>query len=149
MKCTATRGGTPGGWTWGKAGLLLRGSRRGDSVRVEWLLRFYEDHAFPTGFVGGEHRSRVLQAGLEKFRCERVRAAEDALRGPCRLLERRHGLADIVECGAGVLVERLCVSASKKPSRCCAELCPWHNAFSEPLNWTIHAPWYHEDSESE
>ena len=40
-------------------------------------------------------------------RCERVRTAKNAPRGPCRLLERIHGLAEIVERGAGVLVERL------------------------------------------
>ena len=36
----------------------------------------------------------------------RVRAAENAPRGPFCLLERRHGLAEIVERGAGVLVKR-------------------------------------------
>ena len=40
---------------------------------------------------------------------ERMRAAEHALRGPFNLLERRHGLAEIVERGAGVHVERRCV----------------------------------------
>ena len=38
------------------------------------------------------------------FRRERVRAAEDASRDPFRFLERRHGLAEIVERGAGVPV---------------------------------------------
>tara|TARA_B100001769_G_scaffold255634_1_gene232293 strand:+ start:194 stop:466 length:273 start_codon:yes stop_codon:yes gene_type:complete len=37
---------------------------------------------------------------------ERVRATEHAPRGPFRVLERRHGLAAIVERGGGVLVER-------------------------------------------
>ena len=37
----------------------------------------------------------------------RVRAAEDAPRGPFRVLERRHGLAEIVERGVGVCVERV------------------------------------------
>ena len=36
--------------------------------------------------------------------CGRVRAAEDAPRDPFRLLERRHGLAQIVERGIVVLV---------------------------------------------
>ena len=36
---------------------------------------------------------------------ERMRAAEHASRGPCRLLERRHGLSEIVERGAIVSVE--------------------------------------------
>ena len=38
--------------------------------------------------------------------CGRVRATEHAPRNPCRILERRHSLADIVERGTGVLVER-------------------------------------------
>ena len=40
-------------------------------------------------------------------RCGRVRATEHAPRDPCRVLERRHGLAEIVERGVGVIVERL------------------------------------------
>ena len=39
--------------------------------------------------------SRVSQIEL-KFFCERIRAAEDAPRNPCRLLERRHGLAALL-----------------------------------------------------
>ena len=38
--------------------------------------------------------------------CERVLAAKHAARDLCRVLERRHGLAEIVERGAGVLAER-------------------------------------------
>ena len=38
-----------------------------------------------------------------------MRAAEHAPRGPFNLLERTHCLAEIVECGAGVPVERLVV----------------------------------------
>ena len=36
-----------------------------------------------------------------------MRATEHAPRGPCQFPERLHGLAEIVERGAGVLVERL------------------------------------------
>ena len=36
-----------------------------------------------------------------------MRGAEHAPRDPCRLIERRHGLADIVERGVGVQAERL------------------------------------------
>ena len=43
--------------------------------------------------------------------CDRVRATKHAPRDPSRVLERRHGFADIVECGAGVVVERLRVVA--------------------------------------
>ena len=39
----------------------------------------------------------------------RVRAAKHASRGSCRLLERRHGVAEVVERGGLVRVERLCV----------------------------------------
>ena len=46
-----------------------------------------------------------MQVALE-FRCERVRATKHASRGPCRLLERRHGLAEIVERAGWVVVER-------------------------------------------
>ena len=42
--------------------------------------------------------------------CGRMRATEHAPRGPFYLLERRHGLAEIVERGGGVLVERLRVN---------------------------------------
>ena len=58
------------------------------------------------GLLGGAERgSRVLQGSLNSF-CDRVRAAEHAPRDPFRVLERRHGLADIVERGVGVIVER-------------------------------------------
>jgi hypothetical protein len=43
--------------------------------------------------------SRVAQIALN-IHCDRVRAAEHAPRGPYRILERRQGLADIVERGA-------------------------------------------------
>ena len=55
--------------------------------------------------AGGEGRSRVLQIEHNVF-CGRVRRSEHAPRNPCRVLERCHGLAEIVERGAGVLVER-------------------------------------------
>ena len=35
-----------------------------------------------------------------------MRAAEHASRGPFQLLERRHGLSEIVERGAGASIER-------------------------------------------
>ena len=52
-----------------------------------------------------ELRSHCFKALLHGS-CEWVRAAKDAPRCPFRPLERRHGLADIVERGAGVIVER-------------------------------------------
>ena len=56
-------------------------------------------------FAGVERLARVLQSPLN-FRRERVCTAKHAPRDPCRVLDRRHGLADIVERGAIVLVER-------------------------------------------
>ena len=55
--------------------------------------------------AGVERGSRVSQMELNR-RCERVRATEHAPRDPFRGLERRYCLAEIVECGAGVPVER-------------------------------------------
>jgi len=46
-------------------------------------------------FAGAERGSRVLQAELSLFR-ERMRGAENAPRDRVRVLERRHGLAEIV-----------------------------------------------------
>ena len=61
---------------------------------------------FYTGFAGAERGSRLSQAVLNT-RGERVRATEHAPRDPLYLLERRHGLAEIVERGGGVLEERI------------------------------------------
>ena len=79
------------------AGVSLRPSRRGStspprrpSSRVFSLRPFAADRDQPSG---------------------RMRAAEHAPRGLCRLLERRHGLAEVVERGAGVQVERPRVSS--------------------------------------
>ena len=47
-----------------------------------------------------------------------MRAAEHAPRGPLRLLQRRHGLADIVECGARVQPERDRVWSYDDPAEC-------------------------------
>ena len=59
--------------------------------------------------AGGERGSRLSQAELGAP-CERVRATENASRGPFNLFELRHGLAEIVERGPGVVVERLRVN---------------------------------------
>ena len=49
--------------------------------------------------AGVELGSRVLHVGLNP-NCDRVRPAKNAPRDRCRLLEHRHGLAEIVErCG--------------------------------------------------
>ena len=55
-------------------------------------------------FAGAERRSRVSQMFLTR-RCERVRATEHAPHGPSRVLERIHGLAEIVKRGLVVVVE--------------------------------------------
>ena len=57
-------------------------------------------------FAGAELGSRVLQGSLNP-RCVRVRATKHAPRDAVRVLERTHGLAEIVERGAFVIVERL------------------------------------------
>ena len=67
-------------------------------------------------FAGAERGSRPSQSSLHPF-CLRVRAAEHAPRGPCRLLERRQGLAEIVECGTVVPAERLRVCPSYNAER--------------------------------
>ena len=51
--------------------------------------------------AGAEYGSRLSQIVLN-CRCLRVRAAEHAPRNRLDVLERSHGLADIVERGAGV-----------------------------------------------
>ena len=57
------------------------------------------------GVVAGVERgSRDLQIRLN-LQYERVRSTEYAPRGPFHVLERRHGLAEIVERGAVVFVE--------------------------------------------
>ena len=62
------------------------------------------------GLLGGaEGGSRLWYVALNPL-CDRVRAAEHASRGPFRVLERRHGLVEIVERGGGVVVERLRVN---------------------------------------
>ena len=58
-----------------------------------------------TRLAGAEHGSRVSQMIIYPRR-GRVRATEHAPRDPFRLLERRHGLSEIVERGIGVQVER-------------------------------------------
>ena len=60
----------------------------------------------PRRLAGAEQGSGVSEVFLNP-RCGRVRAAKYAPRSPCHVLERCHGLADIVERGAVVVVERL------------------------------------------
>ena len=60
-------------------------------------------------FAGAERGSRLSQEVPTKSCCERVRSTKGAPRNPFGVLEGRHGLAEISERGAGVLVERPCV----------------------------------------
>jgi hypothetical protein len=48
-----------------------------------------------------EHGLRFFQLGLD-FCCDWMRTAENAPRGLFRVLKRRHGLTEIVDCGAVV-----------------------------------------------
>ena len=54
-------------------------------------------------FAGAELCSHFAQIAPDAF-CSRVRATEHASRDPFNVLERRHGLAEIVERGVGVVV---------------------------------------------
>ena len=56
-----------------------------------------------------ELRSRLPHIVLNPL-CEWMRATEHAPRDPCRILERRYGLAEIIERGAVDLAERLRVN---------------------------------------
>ena len=56
-------------------------------------------------FAGAEGYSRAASQCLLNLHCDRVRATEHAPRDPFYFLERRHGLAEIVERGAVVFVE--------------------------------------------
>ena len=63
-------------------------------------------------FACVENFSRVSQVALN-IQYERVRSAVQAPRGPLRVLERRHGLAEIVERGAVVEEERQWTSRAR------------------------------------
>ena len=66
-------------------------------------------------FVGAENGSRHSQIRLN-LSGKRMCAAKHAPRSPFHLLVRRHGLAEIVERSAGVLVERPRVNAPGRAS---------------------------------
>ena len=57
-------------------------------------------------FAGGERGSHLLQVVFNTT-YNRMLATKHAPGGAFRILERLHGLADIVESGAAVLVDRL------------------------------------------
>ena len=61
--------------------------------------------------AGTQRGSRFSQSFLNPSR-GRVRAAEHAPRGPCRLFKRRHSSAEIVERGAGVKTDRRRITKS-------------------------------------
>ena len=60
-------------------------------------------------FAGAECDSSLAQIPLN-LHCERVHATENAPRDPFSVLERRHGLAEIVERCGEVVTERYRVS---------------------------------------
>ena len=111
-----------------KAAAVVRTDAAVNKLFTELAERYKER---PGGFT------RVLQIGLNRT-CHRMRASEHAPRGRHHILERRHGLAQIVERGGAVLVERLRVSpphpehdlttisenASPPPFYCFAQQCP-------------------------
>ena len=55
--------------------------------------------------AGAERGSRVSHFVLN-YLCDRVRATKNSPRDPFRVFERRHGLAEVVERGGVVSVER-------------------------------------------
>ena len=63
--------------------------------------------------AGAEGGLNFLQVNAQS-QGARVRAAEHASRGPLRVLERRYGLAEIVERGVVVFVERLHVTPTNR-----------------------------------
>jgi len=65
--------------------------------------------------AGAKRGSRVSQIVLNPL-CGWVRAAEHAPRNLFYVLERRHGLAEIVERGGGVLARFLSSDAPKRRS---------------------------------
>jgi len=64
-------------------------------------------------FAGAERCSRT-SCGFLTARCDWVRASEHAPGDPFRIFERRHGLAEIVERGVGVQVERHRVNSPRR-----------------------------------
>ena len=60
---------------------------------------------FAGASAGAERGSRLSQVNFDPH-CDRVRAAKHATCDPPRILERRHGLAEIVERGTSVVAER-------------------------------------------
>ena len=73
-----------------------------------WLLR--------NCLSGAERGSRFSQGSL-MCRCARVRGTKNAPRDWGRFRQRRHGLAEIVERGAGVFAEHPCVIPSHRRRR--------------------------------
>ena len=61
-----------------------------------WLLNSAINSSRRSTLAGAERGSRVSQGILNAF-CDRVRAAKDASHDQFRVLERRHGFAEIVE----------------------------------------------------
>ena len=70
------------------------------------LYLYYLSSALPEQRSTEERGSRSSQFALKPC-CERMRATEHAPRDPFRVLERRHCLAEIVERGSIVHVERV------------------------------------------
>ena len=86
--------------------------------------------------TGAERGSRVLQVVLN-VHCERVCVTEDAPRDPGRILERRHGLAEIVERGAVGFVEHYRVI---HPKRECEFMTLTENASRHGHNFAHECP---------
>ena len=94
------------------------------SADCSWILRVSRRHGFQlvgkrahVEFPGAGRCSRISQALFTHF-YEGMRCAEHAPRDPFHVLERRHGLAEIVECGVSVHVECLSVHFPHRERNC-------------------------------
>ena len=84
-------------------------------------------------FAGAERGSRFFNFSLHHRHC-RVRAAEYAPRDPFRILEGCHGLAEIVERGAGDPVERPRVSPLAEQAKILCDEVEENNLGAKVLN---------------
>ena len=74
-----------------------------------FVVYIYAEKSYADGVSRARSTTSRASRGLQRVlnvHCDRMRAAEHAPRGPFYILERRHGLAEIVERGIVVLVER-------------------------------------------
>ena len=89
------------------------------SRRQRAVVGLVETYLRVRRFAGVECCSRLSKSSLDLC-YERIRATQHAACGPCRILERSHGLAEIVERGAGVEVDGYPVIRPNGPRGACS-----------------------------